>query len=141
MNKIVTTFCLFFVFGWAVGQAEKVEAFSYETFTRGYRKTVLIRADSTFIKELNQPHKIIRRKTSATDWANLLKAISGHKLADLANLPAPTNHRERDAARYSSLTIRTSQKSYNSGYFDGRQPHPKLEKLMNGISQVENAKL
>ena len=140
MNKILITFCLLFVFGWAAGQAEKVKEFSYETFTRGYRKTILIRADSTFIKELNQPQKLIRRKTAPTAWANLLQAISGHKLTGLTNLPAPTNKRERDAARYSSITITTNRNSYNSGYFDDQQPNPKLAKLMTAISQVEKAK-
>ncbi|GEO05067.1 hypothetical protein AAE02nite_27310 [Adhaeribacter aerolatus] len=140
MKIILATFCLFFVWTWLVGQAEKITAFSYETFTRGYRKTIVIRADSTFIKELNQPDKSVKRKTKAEDWANLLQAVAGYKLAALTNLPAPTNNRERDAARYSSITIKTTSNSYNSGYFDGQQPNSKLAKLMAEISQVEEAK-
>ena len=140
MSKILII--LFFVLagGWTVTQLEKITAISIETYTRGYRKTIIIRPDSTFIREQNQPGSAIKRKTNKAEWASLLKSIAGYKLTELTNLPAPTNNRARDAALTANITIQTNQKTYQSGAFDDGQPHPKLAKLTKTINQMAAVK-
>lgn len=123
-------------------QQEKIVEFEFNSYSRGYSKTIKINPDSIVVREASHTipggKKEIKRKTREAEWEKMLEAVSGHKLEELEGLPSPGMDRARDAARHSTIIIKTNKNEYNSGSFDGTNPHRKLEELMEAFIEIEN---
>lgn len=123
-----------------IQQEETINEIRFESFARGYQKTIIVRADSIFLQEQNPKSGDIEasRKTAEAEWEQLTQSVSGLPLASIAELDAPTSKRASDRALHSTLTIKTSKGEYQSSEFDGYSPHKKLAPLVEQIREIEN---
>ena len=121
---------------------ETINEFIFNSDNRGGGKTIIIHADSVFfITMIRTPSKSTTKskaKIQRSDWDKLVNSVSEYKLADLVNLPSPTNRRAGDGAAFSNIYIATAKTKYDSGEFDDYNPNEKLVKLMKVIQEIEN---
>lgn len=122
-----------------VQQEEAIHEIRYESFARGYHKTIILRSDSIILQEQNSKTGDMEadRKTTEAEWKQLKQAIPDLPLASIAGLEAPTGKRASDRALHSTLTIKTSRGEYKSPEFDGYSPHKKLVPLVEQIMEIE----
>lgn len=122
------------------GQEDAIREIRFETFSRGYQKTITLRPDSIFISEQNPKAGDIeaRRATEKREWEQLTGAVSDLPLTELDNLESPAKNRASDRALHSRITIKTGRGEYKSREFDGYNPHKKLDPLVEQIREIEN---
>lgn len=122
------------------GQEEVIHEIRFQSYSRGYQKTIILRPDSVFYHENNPKTGDIEanRETVPAEWKQLTEAVSGLSLDDIDKLESPTNNRASDKALHSNITIKTSKGEYKSSTFDGYNPHKKLSPLVEQIREIEN---
>lgn len=122
------------------GQKDAIREIRFESFSRGYQKTISLRPDSIFISEQNPKTGDIeaRRATEKREWEQLTEAVSNLSLTELNELEPPSKNRASDRALHSRITIKTAKGEYKSREFDGYNPHKKLDPLVEQIREIEN---
>jgi len=80
--------------------------------------------------------KLDVRKTTESEWVDLMKSLAEVDLNKIASLESPTNKRATDAAPYGTIEITTKDSVYTSASFDGKNPHEMLMPVMNEIVEI-----
>jgi hypothetical protein len=143
MKMILSILLLLLSIGSTFGQdSENIREIRFETFSRGFQKSIVIKPDSTIIREqgMKTGEEEVKRKTRDAEWNQLMQAIPDYPLAQLDKLEAPGMDRASDRARHSRITIKTSKDEYRSAEFDNETPHKKLMPLMEAIKNMEERK-
>lgn len=127
-------------FALSYSQDETIEEIRFESFSRGYQKTLILRPDSILLREMNPKTGDIEasRAMKKEEWKQLQQAASSLALAEIPNLRSPTRGRAADRALHSTLTIKTRKGEYRSPEFDGYHPHKALLPLAEQIRAIEN---
>ena len=112
----------------------------FESSTRGYQKKVVFTPDSLFIviQSMTVPDPKIKQQLSPGQWQQLTASLSGMELGEISKLESPTHGRETDAAKLSTITVYTDNKTY-AHMFDDTNPNVKLQPLMTVISTLEKS--
>lgn len=141
MKLILSILFLLFSISVSFGQdTEKICEIRFESFTRGFQKSIVINSDSTIIHEKSMKGEDleVKRKSTAAEWDQLMKAIPDYPLSKLDQLESPTQERASDRALHATITIVTNKNEYKSAEFDDGKPHPKLIPLTKAIKSLEN---
>jgi hypothetical protein len=121
------------------GQQEIITEVRFESFSRAFQKTVIIRPDSIFLEQqqARANGRRIAKAHSPEQWEALLAALPDMPLDELSTLEAPSMERASDRASHSILTIKTDKNEYRSQEFDDYRPHKKLVPLVEQIREME----
>ena len=140
--KRLLTFLVFILLFSNVSAQESVVEISFGSGGRGFRETIIIRPDSTFVTKHSRDDKVnIKFLTSKETWERLIRSIGPYLLKDLKNLPSPTDDRAYDGAMFSGITISTNLNKYDCGQFDGYNPNKKLKPLLEIMLESKRVKL
>jgi hypothetical protein len=115
-----------------------VDKIQFKSLTRGAFEEILITKDSILLtkKELSDKEEIrISRKLDNGEWDNLMKSLRDVPLAEINTYTSPTNKRNFDGARHSSIIIIQNDVLYQHT-FDNRHPYIKLKPLMEVIDKI-----
>ena len=138
MKIYVSLLLLMMISNLATGQApEMVKELEYTAFTRGYSE--LIRATKDSITREEKGHRG-NTHTSAPitedQWNSLVQTLKEVPLEELAQLPSPTNDRQRDAALHAKVSITTNAGNYSSTEFDSNNPPKRLALLVEQLKKL-----
>ena len=140
--KQLLTFLVFTILFSNVFAQESVVEISFGSGGRGFRESIIIRPDSTFVTKVSREDKVnIQFLTSKETWERLIQLISQYSLKDLENLPSPTQDRTYDGALFSGITISTNRNKYDCGQFDDYAPNEKLKPLLEIMLESKRVKL
>lgn len=122
------------------GQEEVIREIRFESFARGYQKTITLRPDSILYSEQNPKTGNIEacRATKKDEWNQLTQAVDGLALKDISDLKAPGMDRASDRVLHSRVTIKTNRGEYTSREFDGYNAPRALLPLVEQIRKIEN---
>lgn len=121
----------------AAQQQEVIKEVKFQSATRGGSENISITADSVFVEKKGLAGTVHHKAAiGAADWQKVLESLRDVKLAEIAQLPAPTQLRQRDAAMHSTISIITDQKTYTSSTFDNHNSPKPLNPLMKIIEHV-----
>jgi hypothetical protein len=141
MKTLMITFALLFCSLFMLAQQAPVHKIKFESFTRGYKKTIEITSDSVVMLQSGNVRegspKEARQTLQAGEWEQLIEALEGIRLPELPQMEAAGKGRARDAALHSTLTITTATESYSSPAFDNYKAPAGLMGLMEKIREIE----
>lgn len=136
MSNIFISFLLFVSFCLNF-QGNEIESFEYVAKGRGVFKQVIIRKDSTFIRDLETENKIL---TKPETWSYLKEVSSKKELKKLNSLTSPTEKRFSDQALSAQLVIKTNKSEYVSSEFDHGYPPEGIKKIVKTLVSNFNSK-
>jgi hypothetical protein len=141
MKILMITFALLLCSLFMLAQQAPVHEIKFESFTRGYKKTIEITRDSVVILQSGNVRegssKEVRQALQAGEWEQLTKALEGVRLSELPGMEVAGKARARDAALHSTITISTASESYSSQTFDNYKAPSGLMELMEEIRKIE----
>jgi hypothetical protein len=115
-------------------QGKSYSEVMFESFTRGGRLSLTIKADSLIIMEDDVEMKF---SVLANDWKKLAGLLDKLEIEKIGSYPAPSSGRSSDAAWHSTIKITVNGKTYASSEFDNRNAPSKLKDVMNYITEIE----
>jgi hypothetical protein len=130
MKNILLLTALLALTGEAISQKEMIKRFTITVYSRGHRSQTIIQQDSTVEFRGTGELTISKSVTPKKKWNCMVGSIKEYKLADLVNLPSPSNERARDAASAGEVKINTNLREYQCGTFDWKNPPAKLSALL-----------
>ena len=137
MKKLLLSLVFLFISLCVWAQQAPVNKIKFESFTRGYKKTVEISPDSVLVEESGANSKKLRRAIQWAEWEQLISALKDVHPANLPGLETKGKVHARDAALHSTITLTTDAGSYSTPTFDNYQAHAKLSDLMEAIKKIE----
>ncbi len=136
MSKIFITFLLIIPFCFNF-QGNEIKSFEYVARGRGVLKQVIIRQDSTFIRDLEKENKFL---TKPETWAELKEVADKNEFKKLNLLESPTEKRFSDQALSAQLLIKTNNSEYISSEFDHGCPPKEIKKIVETLVSNFNSK-
>lgn len=135
------TFALLFCSLFMLAQQAPVHKIKFESFTRGYKKTIEITSDSVVMLQSgnvreDSPEEV-RQALQHGEWEQLIEALEEARLPELPQMEAAGKGRLHDAALHSTLTITTATESYSSQTFDNYKAPAGLMALMEEVRKIE----
>lgn len=122
-------------------QEETIKEISFEARTRGSAEIINITPTTISVEKTgNLGPSTHTRAISEQEWQKVLKSLQGVTLEHMAQLPAPTQQRQRDAAMHAQISITTSSKTYTSSTFDDHHAPKLLQPLMKVIDELSKEK-
>lgn len=137
MKKLFLSLIFLFISLCLWAQQAPVNKIKFESFTRGYQKTVEISPDSILIEESGAQPVKIKRVTQPEEWEQLMRRLEGVNPARLPELETSGKGHARDAALHSTITLFTPSATYSSPTFDNYQAPQALSGLMEAIRKIE----
>ena len=127
--------------GSARGQSlENITSITLTKQSRGYLDEVIISRDSLqgFVENHRMPEASKQYATSVDEdrWAGLIMSLKDVPLEDIDGLQSPTTNRAHDGALHSSIVITLNDGQTISHSFDGENPHPDLQPLLDLIQEM-----
>lgn len=120
-------------------QDQDIIKIEFTSLSRGYYEKVEFTKDSLISKKSQNrgtAEQIYQKEVTQKQWASLVSELRTIELSTLPSLKSPTMKRAYDGARHSSLTIYTSENSYQH-VFDDENPDKSLKGLMNNIIKLK----
>ena len=117
--------------------SQKVGRVEYSSLTRGFQKHIVITADSVITTISGRQQQASRRLVTPEEWATVQKSLHGVSLSEIPTLKSPSQAREYDGARHSTLTLFTSDGKTVAHTFDDEKANAKLMPLMSAVRAIE----
>lgn len=114
-------------------QNDTLSSIEFNSMTRGYQENVLLTIDSFSYRRMERNDSLVFSSAMTKKmWNKLINALPSQKFVEINELPAPTQKRNYDGARHSTLTLNASSDTYSHS-FDDENPNEKLQALMKQI--------
>ena len=117
---------------------QKIISYEYSTVTRGYKMTIKVDQDSTFVTETKgREITEIKSATPPELWKALESGAREIELLEIGTLESPTNKRQMDAAMFSKLILTTEDSTYTSSSFDNGHPPAMLKIVVDSLVNLK----
>jgi hypothetical protein len=124
----------------AYAQDYKISQIVFTTSTRGFSKQIVIGSGQIKVTEENSRSGKNPQNQSLDlpkkAWKELCKKLENVSLTEISRMESPTMKRASDAARTSTLTVKTKNGKIVSHDFDNENPNAKLQPLMEEILKL-----
>ncbi|MBT1707114.1 hypothetical protein KK062_02715 [Fulvivirgaceae bacterium PWU5] len=120
--------------------SQKIGRVEYNSLTRGFQKHIVITADSVITTISGREQRASRRLVTPEEWAAVQKSLRGVSLSEIPVLKSPSQAREYDGARHSTLTLFTGDGKTVAHTFDDEKANAKLMPLMSAVSAIEQTR-
>jgi hypothetical protein len=131
---------LFSIVVLAACSTQDIIQYEYKSTTMLGSRTVTVTQDSVisvYSGRLESNRQA--RKTTPEEWEALKNSVKDVKLAEIKDLPSPTNKRSTDAAPFGTVYLTTKDSTYKSASFDGYDSHEMLQPLLDVLKEISNS--